>query len=113
MKIAIIAMAVALAVCASCFAFSFDMPDLERRQPDGTVFHGREWGDEFAVQYETTDGYRYVYNPATRYFHYAILNAEGNYTASPHKVGIDNPSTHGIPRHLVICPPSLDRYLCE
>ena len=69
-------------------------------QPDGTTFVGHIFGDEIAVNWETADGYAFVYDPADDYLYYAQLDSNGDYRASAAKVGIDDPVTHGIPKHL-------------
>ncbi|GEM_PF-1548552 len=63
------------------------------RQPDGTAFTGRCWGDEFLNWNETQDGYRYVFGEGNWYY-YATLDAKGEFAATIFKVGIDAPPTY-------------------
>lgn len=63
---------------------------IEWTQPNGVMFMGRGWGDEFAYQYETEDGYRFVRSD-DGYYYYATLNSDGDFAASSSKVGIDPP----------------------
>ena len=69
-------------------------------QPDGTTFVGHVYGDEIAVNWETADGYAFVYNPADDYLYYAELDNTGDYRPSSAKVGIDDPASNGISKNL-------------
>ncbi len=60
------------------------------QQPNGITFTGRIWGDEFIYWAETQDGYRFVQS-GDGWYYYATLNAQGEYTATTYKVGIDTP----------------------
>ena len=55
---------------------------------------GRIWG-----QPRTAEGYVFVYG-SDGWAYYAELDARGDYVASPHKVGVDDPAKIGIPKHL-------------
>ena len=59
-------------------------------QPNSVTFSGRLWGDEFAMNMETDDGYRIIQG-SDDYYYYAELDANGEYTPSIYKVGIDPP----------------------
>jgi M6 family metalloprotease-like protein len=59
------------------------------KQPDGTMFAARLWGDETGHGWETVDGYTIMRNPATKFWHYARkdpttrqLTTDGIVTAS-------------------------------
>lgn len=60
------------------------------QQPNGVTFTGRIWGDEFIYWAETQDGYRFVQS-GDGWYYYATLNAQGEYTATTYKVGINTP----------------------
>lgn len=61
------------------------------KQPDGSEFVGRTYGDEFEHKSITNAGYVYVKNSSTGWSYYAILNSKGDYSASNSRVGIDPP----------------------
>lgn len=42
--------------------------------PDGSEIRVRGWGNQFAAVFETLDGYTIVKDPASGYFHYAVLS---------------------------------------
>ncbi len=69
-------------------------------QPDGTIFGARVFGDELEINWVTADGYAFVDSPTDDYLYYAELDSKGEYRASRAKVGIDDPATHGIEKHL-------------
>jgi M6 family metalloprotease-like protein len=85
-------------------AINIDTDWIQRVQPNGVSFIGREYGDEFAMEYETKDGYKYVYDAKSGYYTYAVLNEKGDYSPSPWRVGIDNPTNHEIWRSLLRSP---------
>jgi len=60
------------------------------QQPNGVEFIARAWGDEYLNWIKTKDGYIIVDSPEGWYY-YAILDENGEFTASNAKVGIDNP----------------------
>ncbi|NHZ86758.1 MAG: hypothetical protein GWP19_12930, partial [Planctomycetia bacterium] len=72
------------------YADYYDTGMIEWSQPNGIIFIGKGWGDEFAFQYETNTGYRFVLN-TDGYYYYAILDSVGEFTASENKVNIDSP----------------------
>ena len=63
-------------------------------QPDGTELEIHHYGDKKFV-----NGYVVVYGNGGWYY-YAELDAQGEYEASPYKVGIDDPASNGIPKYL-------------
>jgi len=65
------------------------------KQPDGTEFTARLWGDEFFSWMETNDGYR-ITRDFDDWYYYAILDASGEFSPSNSKVGIDNPLTGSL-----------------
>lgn len=78
-------------LCQMAGAVYYDTGEVEFQQPDSTtIFIGRAWGDEFLARMETQSGYRFVQG-ADGWYYYAVLDAEGKYTASTLKVGIDSP----------------------
>jgi len=79
-------------------AVSFDSGLMEHSQPNAVTFQSRAWGNEFTWEHETADGYSIIDKAADGYWYYSILNANGDYTASNYKVGIDSPV--GIEKHL-------------
>ncbi len=69
---------------------------IEWKQPNGVTFIGRSWGiDEFEGYMETQSGYRFVQG-IDGYYYYAILDTNGEYTASANKIGIDAPKTESL-----------------
>ena len=46
-----------LVVWSQAHAVPVDTGFIEWTQPDGMTFIGRAWGDEFAMDFETVDGY--------------------------------------------------------
>jgi len=46
-------------------------------QPDGTRLDVRGWGNQHHAVFETLDGYTVVQNPATRFYEYASVSADG------------------------------------
>jgi len=68
----------------------FDTGMSALQQPNGVTFTGRIWGDEFIYWAETQDGYRFVQS-GDGWHYYATLNAQGEYTATTYKVGVDTP----------------------
>jgi M6 family metalloprotease-like protein len=69
------------------------------RQPDGTVFHARQWGDEFSHGWETEDGYTIVFDEYLRSWTYAEIDMNGKLVSSFHRVGI-NGLPHTITKYL-------------
>lgn len=82
-----------VALCTiTVIAFSdyFDSKMKKWSQPNGVEFTARFWGDEFASQMQTNDGYMIV-SGEDGYFYYAMLNLHGEYIPSNKRVGIDQP----------------------
>lgn len=80
-------------VCIVCLTMSalagyYDTGFIQFRQPDGTVFIGREFGDEFILYRETQSGYRYV-RGTDGWYYFATTNVNGDLVSSGLKVGID------------------------
>lgn len=74
---------------AVMFSSPKDTGFIKWEQPNGTEFIARHWGDEFLSWMQTENGYMLVDSPEGWYY-YAILDKNGEYTASDAKVGIDN-----------------------
>ena len=69
----------------------------ELRQPDGHGFAGRQWGDEHAHGWETTDGYSVVRDHDSGFWEYGVPGAHGRLVASGRRPGQQPPPG---PRHL-------------
>ncbi|RME64767.1 MAG: M6 family metalloprotease domain-containing protein, partial [Nitrospirae bacterium] len=65
------------------------------KQPDGTSFKAKKWGDEWSHGWETLDGYTIVKDKKTKYWHYATKNQKGSLVPSGRIVG-----RHGPPAFL-------------
>lgn len=90
------ALILALLVTTSSSASPFDGGMIEYTQPCDTVkFDAHLWGDEFIYWFMTDDEYEIIQGE-DGYYYYAVLDSIGEYTVSVYKVGIDNPSQHGI-----------------
>jgi len=59
-------------------------------QPNGVSFTARLWGDEFIWWFVTDGGYQII-ESEDYYYYYAVLDEDGDYTASNNRVGIDSP----------------------
>lgn len=81
----------ALGIFFYVLPIGLDTGMIEWKQPNGVTFIGRNWGDEFESWMETSDGYRFVMNYTDGYYYYAVLDEEGDFTASNNKVAIDAP----------------------
>ena len=107
--------ALTLLVALSSSVWAFEDIDQwgMRAQPDGTSFEVHFYGDKMFV-----DGYVVVHR-SDGWYYYAELDAQGEYEASPYKVGIDDPAKIGIPKNLqrqrsAICQAEIDAaYLYE
>ncbi len=82
------------------WANNIDTGWIKFKQPDGTEFIGRSWGDEFEFYSETQDGFRFVKNYRTGYWCYATLASQGNFEPTKLKVGIDDPVKYGLIKEL-------------
>ncbi len=47
-------------------------------QPDGTALRVRGWGDQYHAVFETLNGYTVVEDPATGFYQYADVSADGD-----------------------------------
>lgn len=65
-------------------------------QPDGTEFKARLKGDERLHWYETEDGYTIVKDKDAGWWHYALSAGGYAIKSSEAKVGVADPSLHGI-----------------
>lgn len=72
------------------YASSFDTGFITHKQPDGTEFIARYWGDEYIWHMETENGYRIATGNGGWYY-YAKLDTQGEYIPSDNKVAIDKP----------------------
>ena len=81
-----------IVMSSSVWAIGIDEWGL-RTQPDGTTFEAHVFGDEFVGHQLTADGYEFVYG-SDGWYYYAELDAQGEYRASPYKVGIDDPASN-------------------
>jgi hypothetical protein len=63
----------------------------EFSQPNGVIFTGQEFGDDFLFWMETSDGYTFIRNHQNDYYCYAQRGTDGNLVATNLKVGIDSP----------------------
>jgi M6 family metalloprotease-like protein len=70
----------------------------ELRQPDGSTFRARSWGDEWQNGTETVEGYTILRNAQTGRWVYAERNPAGRFVPSNRVVGRDLPV--GIPRRV-------------
>lgn len=68
------------------------------RQPDGSAFQARQWGDECLHGWETVDGYTVIRDTQSGVWYYAETDAEGRLQASAWRVGAAQPL--GLPRQL-------------
>lgn len=71
-------------------AAPFDTGFITWTQPNGVTFIARLWGDEFQYWFETQSGHRIIQS-SDNWYYYATLNADGEYTATTLRVGIDSP----------------------
>ena len=59
-------------------------------QPNSATFTARMWGDEFAMNMQTQDGYMVVQS-TDGWYYYATLNSFGDYTPTTYRAGVDSP----------------------
>ena len=76
----------------------YDTRMRELSQPNDVTFNARLWGDEFAWQHETEDGYTIIQDRTDGYWYYATHGLDGDYVPGNYKVAIDQPV--GISPHL-------------
>ncbi len=73
--------------------------------PDGSEIKVRGWGNQFAAVFETLDGYTVVKDPASGYFHYAVLSDDGGeLLPSGTRVRAERPQQLRIRQHLRVNP---------
>jgi len=83
------------------FFFDFTYADyldtgfIEKQQPNGTTFIGREWGDEFLFQRITDDGYQYV-KGSEGWYYYATPDDSAGFVSTGDRVGVDTPPTESL-----------------
>jgi M6 family metalloprotease-like protein len=70
------------------------------RQPDGSRFTARIFGDEWYHGYRTLSGYTIIRNPATRYWTYAVRGEGGRLAPSARVVGRALPPARARPNML-------------
>lgn len=71
------------------------------RQPDGTEFNVRGWGDQHHAFFETLDGYTIVPDPQTGFYSYAGVTSDGDELVSTGVTAtIPNPSISGLSRSI-------------
>jgi M6 family metalloprotease-like protein len=88
----------------------YDGDEFTLFNPDGSQIRVRGWGNQFAAVFETLDGYTIVKDPASGYFHYAVLSGDGNaLLPSGTRVGAVPPPQLPIPQHLRINPDAARR----
>ncbi|MFT5473136.1 MAG: M6 family metalloprotease-like protein, partial [Kiritimatiellia bacterium] len=74
-------------------------------QPDGTKIQLAFYGNEMYTRTETVDGYTVVFDPETRAYYYAELNAQGDaFRSSGHLVGRVIPKKAALPKGLKLNP---------
>lgn len=61
------------------------------KQPDGTTFLARSYGDEWNNGFETLDGYTILKDPESGYWVYASLDGWGNLIPTSRRVGMEAP----------------------
>ncbi len=71
---------------------------VELRQPDGSVFLARQWGDEWLHGWETADGYTICKEDATGYWYYARTDETGNLVSTD--VRADRTPPADIPKYV-------------
>jgi M6 family metalloprotease-like protein len=79
------------------------------KQPNGVEFVGRTYGDEFESKSVTSTGYVYVQNYSDGWAYYAVLDAEGDYTASKARVDIDTPPAPPNLERSVVCKAKIQK----
>jgi len=73
---------------------------IEMRQPDGTTFLARFFGDGFLCWAETIEGYAIAVNPADGYWYYAQRGQRGDLVPTSYQVGKANHVNLGLIPHL-------------
>lgn len=70
----------------------------ELRQPDGAIFHARQWGDEWLHGWETADGYTILKDKVSGYWYYARRDEKGSLVSTG--VRADRTPPAGVPKHV-------------
>lgn len=71
-------------------------PDLKTlRQPDGTPFEARQWGDEWRHGWETAEGYTILFDSVRRHWVFAVPSATGALSPSQLLAG-KHPAPAGV-----------------
>ncbi len=67
-------------------------PDVvEERQPDGSTFRARLWGDERSHGWQTDQGFTILRDRTTGYWHFARRGGTGRLERAPERPGIEAP----------------------
>jgi M6 family metalloprotease-like protein len=86
-------------------SFPFFGKVFELPQPDGTTLKVKGWGDQHHAVFEALDGHTVVEDPATGFYHYASLSANGdNLVPTGGPAASEDPSRLSFSRHLRIRP---------
>jgi len=68
------------------------------KNPDGTEFQVRGWGNQFAARFETLDGFTVVKEPSSGFYQYARLSDDKNdLLPTGVNVGESDPQSLGLP----------------
>ena len=70
------------------------------KQPDGTPFVARQFGDEYHHWMETKEGHVANWNSASGRYEYQGLTSKGSFEHTGLAVGIDDAKAKALPRHL-------------
>jgi M6 family metalloprotease-like protein len=73
------------------------------RQPDGTTFLARLWGDERLHGWETAEGYAILLDETSGFWHYAEIDASGEARTTPSRPGLD-PAPSGVGKGIRLRP---------
>src|SRR5262245_26005998 len=80
------------------------------QQPRGGQIELRGTGNEFYAVYETTDGYTVVFDAGLKGYCYAALGEGGReLTSTGLEVGMGDPTSLGLERHLRIIPEAAEQ----
>jgi M6 family metalloprotease-like protein len=89
------------AVLTQVHANVFPSNPVELKQPDGTLFKAKFFGDEFLSWTETLEGYSITKNSKNGYWYYAIQDKKGNLVPSVFRVGVEKASSTGLIPHIL------------
>jgi len=79
------------------------------KQPDGSQFKARQWGDEWNHGWETPDGYSIVRDACSGSWRFATTQAEGKLIATDVLVGSNKLPPPNTPKHLRPIDRALDK----